>query len=57
MLNRFAKFLMAATSLSPILGAVAVNQFALHRPWTSWTDLSLLADHPQSEFLARLRVI
>ncbi len=33
MLNRFAKFLLVATSLSPVLGAVAVNQFALGRPW------------------------
>lgn len=36
MLNRFAKFLLVATSLSPVLGAVAVNQFALGRPWLSW---------------------
>jgi len=36
MLNGFAKFLLVATSLSPILGAVAVNQIALQKPWTSW---------------------
>lgn len=36
MLNRFAKFLLVATSLSPVLGAVAVNQFALDKPWQSW---------------------
>lgn len=36
MLNKFAKFLLVATSLSPVLGAVAVNQFALGRPFTSW---------------------
>jgi hypothetical protein len=36
MLNRFAKFLLVATSLSPVLGAVAVNQFALGKSWPSW---------------------
>jgi hypothetical protein len=36
MLNIFAKFLLMATSLSPVLGAVAVNQFARHEPWTRW---------------------
>ena len=36
MLNTFAKFLLMATSLSPVLGAVAVNQFARHEPWTRW---------------------
>ncbi|MDT7043475.1 hypothetical protein [Candidatus Nitronereus thalassa] len=36
MLNKFAKFLLVATSLSPVLGAVAVNQFGLGRPWTNW---------------------
>jgi hypothetical protein len=36
MLNRFAKFLLVATSLSPVLGAVAVNQFALGKPWMNW---------------------
>jgi len=36
MLNRLAKFLLVATSLSPILGAVAVNQFSLGKSWSSW---------------------
>ena len=36
MLNTFAKFLLVGTSLSPVLGAVAVNQFARDEPWTSW---------------------
>lgn len=36
MLNRFAKFLLVATSLSPVLGAVAVNQFALGKPLSGW---------------------
>ena len=36
MLNSFAKFLLMATSLSPVLGAVAVNEFARNRPWTHW---------------------
>jgi hypothetical protein len=36
MLNQFAKLLLVATSLSPVLGAVAVNQFALGKAWTDW---------------------
>ena len=36
MLNRFAKFLLIATSLAPVLGAVAVNQFANHEHLSSW---------------------
>lgn len=32
MLNTFAKFLLVSTSLSPLLGAVAVNQFARCEP-------------------------
>jgi hypothetical protein len=32
MLNRLAKFLLVSTSLSPLLGAVAVNQFARGEP-------------------------
>lgn len=36
MLNQFAKFLLVATSLSPVLGAVAVNQFGLGKPWLNW---------------------
>lgn len=37
MLNRFARFLLVATSLSPILGAVAVIQFENNRDWLQWT--------------------
>lgn len=36
MLNTFAKFLLVSTSLSPVLGAVAVNQFARDEPWSGW---------------------
>jgi len=36
MLNTFAKFLLVSTSLSPVLGAVAVNQFARDEPWAGW---------------------
>ena len=36
MLNSFAKFLLMATSLSPVLGAVAVKQIARHEHWTRW---------------------
>lgn len=36
MFNTFAKFLLVATSLSPILGAVAVSQFSNGRSWQSW---------------------
>ena len=36
MLNRLTKFLLVATSLSPILGAVAVTQIAVGKPWTVW---------------------
>lgn len=36
MLNSFAKFLLVSTSLSPVLGAVAVNQFARDEAWTVW---------------------
>ncbi len=43
MLNRFAKFLLVATSLSPVLGAVAVNQFALGRPWINWAPWLVVA--------------
>ncbi|MBU1425218.1 MAG: hypothetical protein KKH12_05745 [Gammaproteobacteria bacterium] len=45
MLNRFAKFLLVATSLSPILGAVAVNQYSLGKPmamWLPWLVVALL---------------
>jgi hypothetical protein len=37
MLNKSAKFLLTATSLAPILGAVAVNQFSQGRPWLEWS--------------------
>ncbi|MDT8320787.1 MAG: hypothetical protein RQ826_09720 [Xanthomonadales bacterium] len=36
MLNTLAKFLLVSTSLAPVLGAVAVNQFARHEAWTRW---------------------
>ena len=36
MLNIFAKCLLVSTSLSPVLGAVAVNQFERGESWTSW---------------------
>ena len=36
MLNLIAKCLLVLTSLSPVLGAVAINQFAHDKPWTSW---------------------
>lgn len=36
MLNTFAKCLLVSTSLSPVLGAVAVNQFERGKPWTNW---------------------
>ena len=36
MLNNRAKFLLVATSLSPVLGAVAVSQFELSESWRSW---------------------
>lgn len=36
MLNRFAKLLLVSTSLSPVLGAIAVNQYALDKPVSSW---------------------
>lgn len=36
MLNTFAKFLLVATSLSPVLGAVVVNQFSRGESWVRW---------------------
>ena len=36
MLNIRAKFVLVATSLSPVLGAVAVSQFELRESWKSW---------------------
>lgn len=43
MLNWFAKFLLASTALSPMLGAVAVNQLARHESWKSWLPWLLVA--------------
>ena len=45
MLNRFANLLLVSTSLSPILGAVAVNQYSLGKPpavWLPWVAVALL---------------
>lgn len=45
MLNSFAKFLLVATSLSPLLGAVAVNQAARGEPrikWGAWITMAIL---------------
>ncbi|HNU09963.1 MAG TPA: hypothetical protein PKJ45_01210 [Rubrivivax sp.] len=45
MLNTFARFLLVSTSLSPLLGAVAVNQFARGEPatrWGAWLAIALL---------------
>lgn len=45
MLNWFAKVLLVSTSLSPILGAVAVNQYTLGKPlfvWLPWLLAALL---------------
>jgi lysylphosphatidylglycerol synthetase-like protein (DUF2156 family) len=36
MLNWIAKFLLASTALSPMLGAVAINQIAQAMPWSCW---------------------
>lgn len=36
MLNWFAKLLLVATSLSPILGAISVNQISLGKAWCVW---------------------
>lgn len=36
MLNQFAKGLLVATSMAPILGAVAINQIAQDHPWNQW---------------------
>jgi MFS family permease len=43
MLNRFAKFLLAATSMSPILGAIAVSQYSQGKSWESWTPWLVVA--------------
>jgi len=36
MLSKFAKFLLVSTSLSPILGAVAIKQIANQQPYARW---------------------
>ncbi len=36
MLSFLAKCLLVSTSLSPVLGAVAISQFERCEPWTSW---------------------
>jgi hypothetical protein len=36
MLNWFARLLLVSTALSPILGAVAVNQYTLKKPLSAW---------------------
>lgn len=43
MLNTLAKFLLVSTSLAPVLGAVAVNQFARNEHWTRWAGWLLAA--------------
>ncbi len=43
MLNRFAKFLLVLSSLSPMLGAVAINQLALGKPWSGWLPWVVIA--------------
>lgn len=45
MLSKFAKILLVLSSLSPVLGAVAVNQLALGKPlvgWLPWVVVTLL---------------
>ena len=37
MLNIFAKILLVSTALSPVLGAVAINQHMNGEPWTHWS--------------------
>lgn len=37
MLSFIAKCLLVSTSLSPVLGAMAVSQYERGEPWTSWT--------------------
>lgn len=36
MLNTLARFLLIATALAPVIGAVAVNQIARGQHWTHW---------------------
>lgn len=45
MLNIVAKFFLVLTSLSPVLGSVAVNQFERGKPWTLsalWLGMAVL---------------
>lgn len=45
MLNSFAKLLLVSSSLSPMLGAVAVNQIAVGKPlmgWLPWVCVAVL---------------
>lgn len=37
MLNRVARFILVSTALSPVLGAVAINQIGLKKDWKDWT--------------------
>jgi hypothetical protein len=43
MLNKFAKFLLVLSSLSPMLGAVAINQLALGKPLEVWLPWVIIA--------------
>lgn len=43
MLNWFARILLAATALSPMLGAVAINEIARGRPIADWLPWLLSA--------------
>ena len=43
MLNIFAKCLLVSTSLSPVLGTVAINQYERGEPWTTWIVLIVIA--------------
>lgn len=43
MLNWFARLLLVSTALSPILGAVAVNQYTLGKPLATWLPWLLVA--------------
>jgi hypothetical protein len=36
MLSQFAKGLLVATSMAPILGAIAVNQITQGQPYSNW---------------------
>ncbi|MCQ1537836.1 hypothetical protein FTO68_02385 [Methanocalculus taiwanensis] len=43
MYNRRAKFLLVSTSLSPILGAIAVNRFSNDKLWINWVPWLIAA--------------